>query len=72
MKRHTARTLLAAGGLAIATTLALTACGQGFNDTSPSGSGDAGELTSSDKALTVMIGSSGDAETKAVQDAVSN
>ncbi|MBD3756754.1 MULTISPECIES: sugar ABC transporter substrate-binding protein [Microbacterium] len=70
MKRHTARTLLAAGGLAIATTLALTACGQGFNDTSPSGSGDAGELTSSDKALTVMIGSSGDAETKAVQDAV--
>lgn len=66
--KHTARTLLAAGGLAVATTLALTGCGQGFDSGSPSG--DAGGLTSSDDALTIMIGSSGDAETKAVEDAV--
>ena len=70
MKRHTARTLLAAGGLATVTTLALTGCGQGFTETSPSGSADPGALTSSDSALTIMIGSSGDAETQAVQDAV--
>lgn len=69
MKRHTARTLLAAGGLAIATTLALTGCGQGFSSGPSEGSG---ELTSSDDALTVLIGSSGDAETKAVQDAVAS
>lgn len=68
MKRHTARTWLTAGGLAIATTLALTGCGQGFSGGSPTESG--GDLTSSDDALTIMIGSSGDAETKAVQDAV--
>ena len=67
MKRHTARTWLAAGGLAIATTLALTGCGQGFGS-GPSES--SGELTSSDDALNILIGSSGDAETKAVQDAV--
>lgn len=72
MKRHTARTLFAAGGLAVVTTLALTGCGQGFTDTTPSQSGSAapGGLTSSDDALTVLIGSSGDAETKAVKDAV--
>ncbi|WP_431801624.1 sugar ABC transporter substrate-binding protein [Microbacterium sp. bgisy203] len=68
MKRHTARTLLAAGGLAASAALVLTGCGSGFDD---SGSGGAsGELTSSDDALTIMIGSSGDAETKAVTDAV--
>lgn len=44
-------------------------------DTSPSGSSEpsdapVGDLTSSDDALTILIGSSGDAETKAVQDAV--
>ncbi|KZE91517.1 sugar ABC transporter substrate-binding protein [Microbacterium sp. TNHR37B] len=72
MKRHTARTLFAAGGLAVVTTLALTGCGQGFTDTTPSQSGSAapGGLTASDDALTVLIGSSGDAETKAVKDAV--
>jgi multiple sugar transport system substrate-binding protein len=67
MKRHTARTWLAAGGLAIATTLALAGCGQGFSGGASEG---AGELTSSDDALNILIGSSGDAETKAVQDAV--
>lgn len=73
MKRHTARKLLATGGLAVVTALALTGCGQGFEEApEPSGSApaDAGSLTSSDDALTIMIGSSGDAETKAVQDAV--
>lgn len=72
MKRHTARTLVAAGGLAVVTTLALTGCGQGFTDTTPSQSGSAapGGLTSSDDGLTILIGSSGDAETKAVKDAV--
>ncbi|MFT4279733.1 sugar ABC transporter substrate-binding protein [Microbacterium sp.] len=72
MKRHTARTLFAAGGLAVVTTLALTGCGQGFTDTTPSQSGSAapGGLTSSDDGLTILIGSSGDAETKAVKDAV--
>lgn len=70
MKRHTARTLLATGGLAVVTALTLTGCGSGFDSASPSGSGDAGGLTSSDKALTIMIGSSGDAETTAVKDAV--
>ncbi len=73
MKRHTARTLFATGGLAVVTALTLTGCGQGFSDTpEPSGSApaDASGLTSSDDGLTIMIGSSGDAETKAVQDAV--
>lgn len=69
MKRHTARALLGTGGVAVALSLTLTACGSGFSGgNTPSASG--GALTSSDKALTVMIGSSGDAETKAVQDAV--
>ena len=70
MKRHTARTLIAAGGIAVVAALTLTGCGQGFDSASPSGSGGAGGLTASDDPLTIMIGSSGDAETKAVQDAV--
>ncbi|MGC7508736.1 hypothetical protein ACPWRM_24225, partial [Pandoraea pneumonica] len=70
MKRHTARTLLAAGGLAVASSLLLTGCGQGFSGSGSDPSASAGDLTSSDKPLTIMIGSSGDAETKAVQDAV--
>lgn len=68
MKRHTARTLLTAGGIAAVAALTLTGCGQGFGSTSPSGG--SGDLTSSSDPLTIMIGSSGDAETKAVQDAV--
>ncbi|WP_374009397.1 extracellular solute-binding protein [Leifsonia sp. LS-T14] len=67
MRRITHR-LLASGAVAAATALALTACGSGFGG----GSSDAstGKLTSSSKPLTVMIGSSGDAETKAVTSAV--
>ena len=55
--------------LALATSLALAACGggSGFED-----SGDSGDSSSSEGggALEVLIGSSGDAETKAVQEAV--
>ena len=58
---------LTAGTLAIAGIFALTACGSGFSSTT--GSGSKG-LTSSKKALTVLIGSSGDAETAAVKSAV--
>nr|WP_179390430.1 extracellular solute-binding protein [Psychromicrobium silvestre] len=46
----------------------LSACGSGFSSGSQSSSSG---LSSSDKSLTVLIGSSGDAETKAVTDAVS-
>lgn len=70
MKRHTARTLLGAGGLVLAAALTLTGCGQGFSQGGNPTTGGGEQLTSSDDALTVMIGSSGDAETKAVQDAV--
>ena len=67
MERKTARALLSTGGLAVTLALVLTGCGSGFSGGTPS---DSGSLTSSDEPLTVMIGSSGDAETKAVQDAV--
>src|SRR6187402_181443 len=68
MQRRTSRWLVA-GALAAAGALALTACGSGFS----SGSGsDSGKLTSSDKALTVLIGSSGDAETASVKSAVAD
>ncbi|MDN4612989.1 extracellular solute-binding protein [Leifsonia sp. F6_8S_P_1B] len=67
MHRHIPR-WLAGGAVAAAAALALTACGSGFNG--GSSSDDSGKLTSSDKALTVMIGSSGDAETAAVKKAV--
>ena len=65
MQRRTSR-WLSVGALATAGVFALSACGSGFSE-EPSASG---ELTSSDDALTVLIGSSGDAETKAVTDAV--
>ncbi|QNE36598.1 sugar ABC transporter substrate-binding protein [Leifsonia shinshuensis] len=68
MRRITSR-WLAGGAVAAAAALALTACGSGFGG---SGSSDTGKLTSSSKALTVMIGSSGDAETAAVKSAVSD
>ncbi|WP_083703869.1 sugar ABC transporter substrate-binding protein [Microbacterium oleivorans] len=66
---------MALGGLGLATTLALAGCGGSGFDDGPAASGGTegaagGELTSSDDALTIMIGSSGDAETAAVKDAV--
>ncbi|WP_375390122.1 extracellular solute-binding protein [uncultured Amnibacterium sp.] len=62
---------LAAGALAAAGVLALTACGSGFSGSSSSGSASGG-LTSGKSALTVLIGSSGDAETAAVKSAVAD
>ena len=68
MQRRTSR-WLAAGALAASGALALTACGSGF---SSGGGDDSGALTSSNKALSVLIGSSGDAETTAVKAAVAD
>jgi multiple sugar transport system substrate-binding protein len=69
MQRRTPR-WLAAGALFASGALALTACGSGFS--SPAASGTSSSLTSSSDALTVLIGSSGDAETKAVTSAVAD
>ncbi|CAN5465208.1 ABC transporter substrate-binding protein [soil metagenome] len=69
MQRRTNR-WLAAGILATVGVLALSACSSGFGAGSSDSSG--GKLTSSKKALTVLIGSSGDAETKAVNSAVAD
>ncbi|GAA1132309.1 MULTISPECIES: extracellular solute-binding protein [Microbacterium] len=68
MTRHITRAVLGTGAVLISSTLVLTGCGSGFSggDAKP----DAGGLTSSDDALTVLIGSSGDAETAAVQKAL--
>jgi len=51
--------------LVAAAALALTACGDGFD-----GGDDSSESSGSSGELSILIGSSGDAETKAVQDAV--
>jgi multiple sugar transport system substrate-binding protein len=61
---------LGAGALAVIGALALSACGSGFSSSTGGSSG--GKLTSSKKALTVLIGSSGPAETTAVTSAVSS
>lgn len=63
MTRHIARTWLGAGALLATGALTLTACGSGFTD---SGSAE----QTSDGPLSILIGSSGDAETQAVEDAV--
>jgi multiple sugar transport system substrate-binding protein len=73
MTRHTTRALTGAGALLVAGALTLTACGgSGFEEPADDagGTGETAELTSSDDALTVLIGSSGDAETDAVTAAV--
>lgn len=69
MTRHTTRTAIGTGAVLLTSTLVLAGCGgSGFSgDEDSSGSS---ELTSSDDALTVLIGSSGDAETAAVQSAL--
>lgn len=64
---RTRRSAIGATALLAAGALALTACGSGFSD---QGSSDGEGLTSSDDALTVLIGSSGEAETEAVTAAV--
>src|SRR5688572_25299031 len=69
MTRHTRRALLGAGALLVTGTLALSGCGggSGFDDGGDAGEGDAG---GGDGGLTVLIGSSGPAETDAVTEAV--
>ncbi|OZB84970.1 MAG: ABC transporter substrate-binding protein, partial [Microbacterium sp. 13-71-7] len=69
MTRHSTRAAIGAGALVLAGAIALTGCGSGFSG-GDAGSGSS-KLTSSDKPLNILIGSSGDAETKAVNDAVS-
>ena len=69
MQRRTPSHWLMIGAVAATSVLALSACGSGFSD-SPDDSSSDGALTTSDDALTVLIGSSGDAETAAVNDAV--
>jgi multiple sugar transport system substrate-binding protein len=70
MTRHTTRAILGAGALLITGALALSGCGgSGFNEPADTGGGDGG-LTSSKDALNLLIGSSGEAETSAVEDAV--
>ncbi|PCE15431.1 sugar ABC transporter substrate-binding protein [Microbacterium sp. SZ1] len=68
MTRHTTRALLGTGAVLLTSTLVLTGCGSGFSGDEPAG--DSEGLSSSDDALTVLIGSSGDAETEAVQSAL--
>ncbi|MFE5407835.1 extracellular solute-binding protein [Microbacterium sp. NPDC056569] len=68
MTRHIARAALAAGALLVTGALTLAGCGSGFNEDTGGGAAD-GELTSSDEGLTILFGSSGDAETDAVTEA---
>jgi multiple sugar transport system substrate-binding protein len=70
MTRHTTRASLGAGALLVTASLALAGCGSGFDDGGGGGDAGSGELTSSDDALSILIGSSGDAETAAVEEAV--
>lgn len=70
MTRHIARAALGAGALLVTGALALAGCGSGFDDSGGTGGGASdGELTSSDDGLTILFGSSGDAETDAVKEA---
>jgi multiple sugar transport system substrate-binding protein len=64
MARHTTRALIGTGALLTASALALTACGSGFSEPAESGSAAGGG------SLNILIGSSGDAETAAVQSAI--
>ena len=70
MTRHIRRSALGAGALLVAGALTLSAGGSGFDDGGDAGAETSGELTSSEDALTILIGSSGEAETTAVTDAV--
>lgn len=70
MTRQRNRAVLGTGALLLTSALALAGCGSGFDDVGSGGGGEDGALTSSDDALTILIGSSGDAETDAVTEAV--
>lgn len=67
MSRHTPRGALGLGALLAAGALALTACGSGFEEPAETNGAEEGGGSGE---LTVLIGSSGEAETQAVQDAV--
>lgn len=67
MQRSSRRWLIG-GAIAVAGVLTLSACGSGFGGSTATST--TGKLTSSKSALTVMIGSSGAAETAAVNSAV--
>lgn len=69
MTRKT-RAMAGAGALAVAGALVLSGCGGSSFDEPAGGGGGDGELTSSDEAITLLIGTSGDAETDAVTEAV--
>ncbi|MGC5171699.1 sugar ABC transporter substrate-binding protein [Micromonospora sp. DT81.3] len=70
MTRNT-RALAGVGGLALVSALVLSGCGgSSFDDTGDAGGGEEGGLTSSEDALSILIGSSGEAETAAVEEAV--
>jgi len=72
MNRRITRSLLM-GTLAAATVAALAGCGgSGFGGGSDNGGSGSSKLTSSKDPLTVLIGSSGDAETAAVKSAVAD
>ncbi|WP_404433788.1 extracellular solute-binding protein [Microbacterium lacus] len=64
------RAIVGVGALAVAGALVLSGCGGSSFDEGSEGGGDSGELTSSEDALTILIGSSGEAETVAVEEAV--
>jgi len=68
MTRKT-RALVGASTLAVVGALVLSGCGGSSFDEPAEGGGN-GELTSSDDSLTILIGSSGEAETAAVEEAV--
>lgn len=68
MTRHTTRAVFGTGAVLLAGALVLTGCGSGFAGDDQKD--DAEGLTSSDDSLTLLIGSSGDAETAAVESAV--
>lgn len=70
MTRHTTRASLGTGAVLLTSALVLTGCGSGFSGGGDGDPGSSGGLSSSDDGLTVLIGSSGDAETAAVQSAL--
>lgn len=70
MQSRQQRRIWAAGAMAAVGALTLAGCGSGFSGGGSSEGSGSGGLTSSEDSLSILIGSSGDAETTAVEDAV--